>query len=845
MNEFWVVGLCALSCSYCQTVSGRSFKGLSNKVALFSMGYLCRIKFIVLILFLLPAVVLGEFSTIPEENNIVSSPVYNEDQVTVAKSYRNGVVDKIHCVWIVESGADNGLGYQSMDTRGSTTYLEPRIFNLSLNQKRNPRCAILQTDEMNEWLFIVYEEYSSNWDIKAMSINLSGSTAEPLQFDICVRTTDQYGIQISPVSASHIIIAWTDEQNGTANKDVYASSVELLVPETFQFSWTENGMPIFETLGNEINPKVAAYSDGVFFACQSDESIDYDVKLVRYGLQGQYQWTEEFNDGLNNDEINPEILIVQETTLSIIIAWQKEGNGYDIYAEKVTESGDRMWNDSGNGVVVTEASGDQINISIEQYQAPTDEFGAAFAWEDNREGNFDIYMQIIDESGQRVLKSPSTTEVFEGVLVYGNSISGQQINPIIVISSPLCRESRGYVISYENSSEGNIEVSRVDIGDDNYPSYCWNDPVVGVCTAEGTRSNVHAVQISYDSIIYFWDDERVPGQKDIYAQRVNWDGTLRSEPDAPTAELGSVTSSEVVINWRSISLVVTGFHVDRSNNPDFPQNQNFVRSTVSSDRRTRSDRDIAPGSRYYYRVGTFNDLGVSFNPNNVLRADVPNIAGCVPLPPTNLTGALIRDEILLRWEDNSNNEDGFRIYIQRIVNRQNEFVEMVNVRSNEALIPISALPPPIESMYTFAVAAYNRCGVSDKQFVSVGFQNSPTNKSIYIPNLPNIPATILLKSGHIKKPRGEMNSLCYILTAVSADNNRSNLHTFKFFRRNYLQLFASGRMFSDSYRLLAPNVAGIASAQNNTRIVAGIILTLLNPVYAVIFISILFLPRIY
>ena len=78
----------------------------------------------------------------------------------------------------------------------------------------------------------------------------------------------------------------------------------------------------------------------------------------------------------------------------VIVTWQDSRSGhYDIYAQRFDGDGNPLW--TIDGVAVCTAANDQNIPDI----VSDDADGAIIAWEDRRNGKWDIYAQRIDPDG--------------------------------------------------------------------------------------------------------------------------------------------------------------------------------------------------------------------------------------------------------------------------------------------------------------------------------------------------------------------------------------------------------------------------------------------------------------
>ena len=81
-----------------------------------------------------------------------------------------------------------------------------------------------------------------------------------------------------------------------------------------------------------------------------------------------------------------------------IIAWDHNTaiNNMDIYVQRIDHHGNYLWNGS-NGLQITNLTSNQQNVEL----VSDDQGGAFIFWNDFRNGNWDIYFNYINSSGEK------------------------------------------------------------------------------------------------------------------------------------------------------------------------------------------------------------------------------------------------------------------------------------------------------------------------------------------------------------------------------------------------------------------------------------------------------------
>ena len=253
---------------------------------------------------------------------------------------------------------------------------------------------------------IVWEDYRNAGvvDIYAQKINENG--VEQWTTDgvpVCVKTNSQLNPVLVGDGYGGAIIAWEDYSGG--NPNIYA--VRISSAGNPYGTWTPNGVPLSPISMNQLTPDIVSDgSQGGIIVWQEGNKIYarrilWDATLAWIGAEDTSQTT--YPKG------NPKII---KSGNYVIIAWEEEqiSANKDIFAQQMQISnGLKLWGLDGSTVAV--ANGNQLEPQI----VPDGSGGAIITWTDCRNDNGDIYSQRISSTGVRMWDIDGN---FDGIPIY-------------------------------------------------------------------------------------------------------------------------------------------------------------------------------------------------------------------------------------------------------------------------------------------------------------------------------------------------------------------------------------------------------------------------------------------
>ncbi|OLS16054.1 MAG: 5'-nucleotidase [Promethearchaeota archaeon CR_4] len=215
--------------------------------------------------------------------------------------------------------------------------------------------------------------------------------------------------------------------------------------------------------------------------------------------------------------------LVSDEVSGVIMTWEDNRDGnYNIYAQRVDSAGNALW--SPNGTVICNATSTQLEPQI----TSDDASGAIITWQDGRNGNYDIYAQRVNSAG--------VTQWDDNGTVICNTLDDETLPQIVSDGNG------GAIITWEvllGGSSYNVYAQKVDA--EGNPQWDIN----GIPLYNGLESlppiDKRQPQIASDGVggaIFTWQSG-ADGTWNLQAQRINATGN-RKWGVSPLGEAGII-----------------------------------------------------------------------------------------------------------------------------------------------------------------------------------------------------------------------------------------------------------------------------------------------------------------
>lgn len=240
---------------------------------------------------------------------------------------------------------------------------------------------------------------------------------------------------------------------------------------------------------------------------RNDTSGTADVYAQRLDVNGYPVWLHNGLPICTHPADQGAPAITEDGLGGAIISWNDQRNGnLDIYAQRIDSSGNILWQADGVPVAT------QIRPQRDSRLTYDGQGGAIVVWQDSVNGNWDIRAQRLSAAdGSKVWPT-------DGAVVCG--AFGFQLNPRVEPDW-----SGGATLVWQdrrNGADYDIYAQRVD----STGTVQWTTNGIIVASNAGTQNNPKIESDGVGGVIVVWQDDRTGNGFDIYAQRVAGNGSV-------------------------------------------------------------------------------------------------------------------------------------------------------------------------------------------------------------------------------------------------------------------------------------------------------------------------------
>lgn len=335
-----------------------------------------------------------------------------------------------------------------------------------------------------------------------------------LNLPVCRATGAQSSQKLVSDGAGGAFVTWTDERNGTSNRDIYAH--HLLASGVMDPTWPVDGLAVCSQPNYQLASTMVADGMGGALLTWRDfrNGTDLDIyaqHLLASGVDPAWP-----ADGVAICTAVGEqyyAFIVSDGSGGAIIPWMDLRNGlnYDIYAQHLLASGvvDPVWPADGRALSTAENS--QQNPLLVSDNAG----GAIVVWQDYRGGtSLDLYAQRILASG--VVDPAWPTDGRALCTATGDQTSHQ--------AAP--DGAGGVLVSWQDMRNGNNDIYAAHVLQSGVLDLAWPADGRALCTQASSQTGPGIATDGGGGGYVAWNDSRAGANTAVYVQHVAANGIV-------------------------------------------------------------------------------------------------------------------------------------------------------------------------------------------------------------------------------------------------------------------------------------------------------------------------------
>jgi len=208
------------------------------------------------------------------------------------------------------------------------------------------------------------------------------------------------------------------------------------------------------------------------------------------------------SDGTNTDQTNPKIAITSNSATTTVI-WQDERNGnIDIYAQTLDVYGNKLW---ANDLQITASSTDEYSPAV----SFDSNDNIVVAWVNNNISDEEIYMQKFDLAGIKIWPNPKNI----------SNSSFNDYSPSLAVDN-----SNNIYLSWTENISGVLNTRLAKLNSDG--AVQWKTQANISSSGNNQYDSAVAINNSLSFVYVSWTDDR-GGNEDIYAQKYDFNGNAQ------------------------------------------------------------------------------------------------------------------------------------------------------------------------------------------------------------------------------------------------------------------------------------------------------------------------------
>jgi hypothetical protein len=315
------------------------------------------------------------------------------------------------------------------------------------------------------------------------------------------------------------IITWYDNRSGNQTTDIYAQRID----SNGAVQWTTDGIAICTASYSQYNPQIISDGSGGAIIAWEDNRFGsyYTMYAQRVDANGNSLWASDGVPVCNVGRSQSYLNLISDGSSGAIFSWKDEIVNR-IYTQRINASGDTLW--KANGVLVANRNG--LPVAVGDGSG-----GAIYTWTSSVSSNVNIYAQHINAFGD-------TTWAANGILICTEA--NQRLGNSIVTDG-----AGGAIITWQDFRNSNYDIyaQRISGGG----TVMWTLNGVEISLAAAYQQGPKSIRDDLGGAIITWYDYRNGNTSDIYAQRIDGNGIVQWLTDGVPISTANYAQTEPII----------------------------------------------------------------------------------------------------------------------------------------------------------------------------------------------------------------------------------------------------------------------------------------------------------
>ncbi|MEI8361058.1 MAG: prepilin-type N-terminal cleavage/methylation domain-containing protein [bacterium] len=335
---------------------------------------------------------------------------------------------------------DRNIFIKSLNKDGETRWQIKKVNSSDTSEQTNPKIALTYNDNHPTSTIAWVDHRNGNADIYAQSFGPDALKIWPTDVQITSSSTDENSVEIKyDKTDDNFVLAWVNE--ALTGKTLFLQKFSLNASSVWSMP-----IEINATSGEKYSPSLTIdNNDNIYVAWETIISGKSKIRLAKLDATGTLLWLiQPSSEDGSNQLLQPSIFTDDS---NVYISWVDDrNNNYDIYAQKISSLGTKLW-------LTDQRLNTELNISDQLHpKLLINNDGTLFAaWEDSRIApKTHAYAARFNDPiaftpmGNVSIKISGAKEIGEGVLKYN-------LTPFITdsngdLSIPIEWDSVGYTI---------------------------------------------------------------------------------------------------------------------------------------------------------------------------------------------------------------------------------------------------------------------------------------------------------------------------------------------------------------------------------------------------------------